>query len=140
MIGKVVPGWQFTIKAGPVTATDVTAQITDIGTDLQSNASTIFTMGGHDGTGPNKARVASQVEETQSIGFLYDGGSGFYKALRDALQGGTDLVIEVNSDDGKWTGKALPSSLSHEAQADAETSTCTAGFLSELDFDVLTGP
>jgi hypothetical protein len=135
----VTPGFKFTIKAGPVTAVDVSAQITDVGVDLSSNASTIYTMGGSTGTAANKARVASAVDETQSLGFLYD-GPGFYKVLNDAVKAGTDLVIEIDGGGAAWTGKALCSGLSFQSAASDDAATCTASFLSDLAFAAIVGP
>jgi hypothetical protein len=135
----VTPGFKFTIKAGPTTATDVTAQITDLGIDVSSNASTIYTMGGSTGTAANKARVASQVDEAQTLGFIYD-GTAFYKTLYDAIKAGTDLTIEIDGGGGKWTGHGLLSGLGVQSAATDDAATCTASFVSDLDFAAIVAP
>lgn len=135
----VTPGFKFTVKAGPVTAVDVSAQITDLGVDVSSNASTIYTMGGSTGTAANKARVASQVDEAQTLGFLYD-GTAFYKVLYDAIKAGTDLVIEIDGGGGAWTGHGLLSSLGVSSAAGDDAATCTASFVSDLNFAAIVAP
>lgn len=135
----VTPGFKFTIKAGPVTAVDVSAQITDLGVDVSSNASTIYTMGGATGTAANKARVASQVDEAQTLGFLYD-GTAFYKVLYDAIKAGTDLVIEIDGGGGAWTGHGLLSSLGVSSAASDDAAACTASFVSDLNFAAIVIP
>jgi hypothetical protein len=135
----VTPGFKFTIKAGPTTAVDVSAQITDVGIDVASNATTIYTMGGASGAAANKARVASQVDESQSLGFLYD-GDDFYGVLYAAIKAGTDLAIEISGGGAEWTGNALPSNLSLSTAASDEAATCSASFVSDLDFAAIVGP
>lgn len=117
-----ISGKQFTVTVGAV---DYSAQITTGSINKTADVETIETLS-------DRINEPRNVQETASCDFLYDGATGFYKALWDAI-GGSAVSVTIVGDDGEWTGSMLVTSLSDEFPADG-TSTCSAEFTGSLAF------
>jgi hypothetical protein len=122
MAAIAITGKAFTVKVG---ATMYGAQITTGSINKASTSETIQTL-------TDVATISTGTEITASCDFLYDGASGFYAALWDAV-GGAALAIEIVGGTGEWTGNMVVTSLSDEFPADG-ASTCTAEFSGTLAF------
>ena len=96
------------------------AQITSATVDESATSETIQTLGG-------SVAIAQGVESTASCDFLYDEGTGFYAALKLALDAGSAgaLAIEAGASGSGWQGQAIVTSLSAELPADGAV-TCSA--------------
>jgi len=118
-----ITGKQATFTYG---ATAGTAQVTSASVDESATSETIQTLGG-------SVAVSQGVESTVSADFLYDGDSGattgFYAALKAALDAGTAGTLEIETGGGTtpaaWSGDAIVTSLGAEIPADGAV-TCTA--------------
>lgn len=117
-----ISGKQFTVTVGAV---DYSAQITTGSINKNADVETIETLS-------DQINEPRNVTKTASCDFLYDGATGFYKALWDAI-GGSAVSVLIVGDDGEWSGSMLVTSLSDEFPADG-VSTCTAEFAGSLDF------
>jgi len=103
-----------------------TAQITSASVDESASSETIQTLGG-------SVAVSQGVESTVSADFLYDGdagsGTGFYAALKAALDAGASGTLSIETGGGTtpaaWSGEAIVTSLGAEIPADGAV-TCTA--------------
>jgi hypothetical protein len=118
-----ITGKEFTVSIG---ATDYSAQITTGSINKAADSETIQTLDG-------SVTLSRGVEITASCDFLYDGATGFYAAMWDAV-GGSAVTLTIVGDDGEWTGSMVVTSLSDEFPADG-ASTCTAEFSGTLEFD-----
>jgi hypothetical protein len=117
-----ITGKEFTVSIG---ATDYSAQITTGSINKAADSETIQTLDG-------SVTLSRGVEITASCDFLYDGATGFYAAMWDAV-GGSAVTLTIVGDDGEWTGSMVVTSLSDEFPADG-ASTCTAEFSGTLAF------
>ena len=124
---SVLTGKSFTVTAG---ATDYSGQTTGGNIERSAESETIQTLAGSE-------TVSQGTEDTASIEFLYDGGSGFYAAMWTAAGTGTPVSVAVVGGDGQWTGDLVVTSLSDEFPADG-ASTCTVEFAGALEFDTVT--
>ena len=101
-----------------------TAIITRGGVDSSPNIITTKTLG------PNKQTAQTDVEDTATFDFLYDGvtASGFYAALYAASRNGAALTVGIVGGGKTWDGEGIVTALS--AEFDAENlSSCTASFI-----------
>lgn len=114
----VYAGSSFTVTVETVA---YTAIISRGGVDAAPNIVTTKTLG------PNKQTAQTDVEDTCTFDFLYD-GAGFYSALWTASRTGALLTVEVAGGGKDWTGEAIVTALSVEADAE-NLSSCTASFL-----------
>jgi hypothetical protein len=117
-----ITGKEFTVSIG---LTDYSAQVTTGSINKTADSETIQTLDG-------SVTLSKGVETTASCDFLYDGVTGFYKAMWDAV-GGSAVTLTIVGDDGEWTGSMVVTSLSDEFPADG-ASTCTAEFSGTLAF------
>ena len=124
---SVLTGKSFTVTAG---ATDYSGQTTGGNIERSAESETIQTLAGSE-------TVSQGTEDTASIEFLYDGGSGFYAAMWTAAGTGTPVAVAVVGGDGQWTGDLVVTSLSDEFPADG-ASTCTVEFAGALEFAAVT--
>jgi len=122
MAAIAITGKEFTVTVG---ATDYSAQITTGSINKTASSETIQTL-------DDIVTISTGTETTASCDFLYDGATGFYKAMWDAI-GGSAVTLTIVGDDGEWTGQMVVTSLSDEFPADA-ASTCTAEFTGTLAF------
>lgn len=112
-------GSSFTVT---VEAEAFTAQITRGGTDRSPNDTVTKTLG------PNESTTRSNVEDTATFDFLYDGDAGFYDTLHDAAgMAATLLTIVIAGGGATWTGEGLCTGLSNEYAAEGDAA-CSASF------------
>lgn len=126
-------GSVFTVKVG---STTYTAQITRGGVSTAPSKTKTKTLG------PNTATTKTDVQDSATFDFLYDGDSGFYKALWDDAHDldSAGLTVEIHGGGGEWNGTMSVDDLGIEFPAEGET-TCTASFSCDsdpLDFDTET--
>lgn len=119
-----IAGSSFTVKVGAVA---YTSQVTS-GTITRTPNIVITTT-----LGPNKVTTQTDYLDEVSCDFLYDGSTGFYKALADAADSGDSLAVEIVGGSGKWTGTVLVSALSADFSAE-DISACSASFQGTLTF------
>lgn len=117
-----ITGKEFTVSVGSV---DYSAQITTGSINKSATSTTIQTL-------DDSVTISQGVETTASCDFLYDGSTGFYKAMWDAI-GGSAVAVLIVGDDGEWSGNMVVTSLSDDFPADG-ASTCTAEFSGSLTF------
>lgn len=117
-----ITGKDFTVTVG---STDYSAQITTGSINKTASSETIQTLS-------DSVTIPTGTEITASCDFLYDGASGFYKAMWDAI-GGSAVSVAIVGDDGEWTGSMIVTSLSDDFPADG-ASTCSAEFSGTLAF------
>jgi hypothetical protein len=117
----VYAGSSFTVT---VEGQAYTAIISRGGVDTTPNIVTTKTLG------PNKQTAQTDVEDTCSFDFLYDGAtaSGFYSALWTASRTGALLTTNITGGGKDWEGEAIVTALSVEADAE-NLSSCSASFL-----------
>jgi len=123
-----ITGKTCTFEYGGTTPVAGTAQITTATIDESASSETIQTLGG-------SVAVSQGIESTVSCDFLYDGDAGsttgFYAALKAALDGGTSGTLSISAGGGttpsEWSGDAIVTSLSTELPADGAV-TCSAEF------------
>jgi len=122
-------GSSFTVS---VDSDSYTAQITSGGVSSTPNIVTTKTLG------PNKATTQTDVEDTATFDFLYDGASGFYDALYTASRTGAELTVAIVGGGADWTGDVRVTDLSVEFNAE-DVSSCSASFVSAdgLAFDAV---
>jgi hypothetical protein len=125
MAAIAITGKQFTVTVG---SSDYSAQITTGSINKSADSETLQTLA-------DTVTISKGVETTASCDFLYDGATGFYKAMWDAV-GGSSVAVVVTGDDGQWTGSMVVTSLSDEFPADG-ASTCTAEFSGAMTFEAV---
>jgi hypothetical protein len=122
MAAIAITGKQFTVTVG---ASDYSAQVTTGSINKTADSETLQTLA-------DTVTISKGVETTASCDFLYDGATGFYKAMWDAV-GGSAVAVTITGEDGEWSGDMVVTSLSDEFPADG-VSTCTAEFAGSLAF------
>lgn len=117
----VYAGSSFTVT---VESQAYTAIISRGGVDAAPNIVTTKTLG------PNKQTAQTDVEDTCTFDFLYDGvtASGFYTALWTASRTGAALTVTIAGGGKDWEGEAIVTALGVEFDAE-NLSGCTASFL-----------
>jgi len=120
-------GASFTVAMGPLTAADVTAQITDGTITTTPTVERVRTLG------PNIAFVGTDLEHAADLNFLYDEATGFYSVLDAATIDNTALVVTIVGGSGTWEGTMHVASLSVSYAADG-LSSCSASFTGSLTF------
>lgn len=117
-------GATFTVTVG---STDYSAQITSGSIARAANVVKTKTLG------PNTVATQTDREDTVDCAFLYDGSTGFYKALNDATDSLSNLTVTITGGTGKWTGSLAVSALGAEFNAE-DVSTASATFEGLLTF------
>lgn len=123
-----IAGATFTVTVG---TTDYSAQVTSGSISRTANVVKTKTLG------PNTVATQTDREDSVDCAFLYDGHTGFYKALHDATDTLTNLTVTIVGSDGKWTGSLAVSALSAEFNAE-DVSTASATFEGLLSFAAAT--
>ena len=116
-----VAGYTFTVS---LAAGDVSDQITD-GTITQTGTVVrTKTLGGVNFTQTDFTSAAS-------LSFLYDGDSGVYNTISDAVTALTSIAVVITGSTGTFTGSMYPESveISYDSAGDATCSSSMVGTL-----------
>jgi hypothetical protein len=117
----VYAGSSFTVT---VEAQAYTAIITKGSVDATPNILVTKTLG------PTKQTTQTDVEDTCTFDFMYDGAtaSGFYGALWTASRTGAALTVTIAGGGKDWEGEAVVTALSTEFAAE-DFAACSASFV-----------
>lgn len=115
----VYAGSSFTVTVETVA---YTALITRGGVQSTPNVIVTKTLG------PNKQSSQTDVEDTATFDFLYDGDSGFYDVLFTASRTGASLTVAIAGGGGDWAGEMTVTDLSAEFTAE-DLASCTASLV-----------
>jgi hypothetical protein len=115
----VYAGSSFTVTVETVA---YTALITRGGVQSTPNVIVTKTLG------PNKQSSQTDVEDTATFDFLYDGDTGFYDALFTASRTGALLTVAIAGGGGDWAGEMTVTDLGAEFTAE-DLASCTCSLV-----------